>query len=110
MLPRVYSPNANGSLFPSQNENTSIFGNVDHIFNTNLDVNQPLRPYCPQQNTSNDLNFGSEDRSKTNLIINYLPQSFDQNDLQRLFERIGPIRQCKLIRDKVSKLSNITSM
>ncbi|KAL5969036.1 L-serine dehydratase/L-threonine deaminase [Taenia solium] len=41
-----------------------------------------------------------EDRSRTNLIINYLPQSFDQVDLQRLFERLGPIRQCKLIRDK----------
>ncbi|KAF5394515.1 Serine dehydratase [Paragonimus heterotremus] len=44
--------------------------------------------------------FFNEDRSRTNLIINYLPQSYDQNDLQRLFERVGPIRQCKLIRDK----------
>ncbi|BHF73034.1 hypothetical protein SprV_0401610800 [Sparganum proliferum] len=26
--------------------------------------------------------------------------SYDQSDLQRLFERLGPIRQCKLIRDK----------
>ncbi|KAK4474193.1 hypothetical protein MN116_003491 [Schistosoma mekongi] len=42
----------------------------------------------------------NEDRSRTNLIINYLPQSYDQNDLQHLFERVGPIRQCKLIRDK----------
>ncbi|VDP80073.1 unnamed protein product [Echinostoma caproni] len=31
--------------------------------------------------------FFNEDRSRTNLIINYLPQSYDQNDLQRLFER-----------------------
>ncbi|CAH8459266.1 unnamed protein product [Schistosoma rodhaini] len=55
--------------------------------------------------TSNNQNGNSntlcnEDRSRTNLIINYLPQSYDQNDLQRLFERVGPIRQCKLIRDK----------
>lgn len=51
--------------------------------------------------STNSSMFFNEDRSRTNLIINYLPQSYDQNDLQRLFERVGPIRQCKLIRDKV---------
>ncbi|CAL8078277.1 unnamed protein product [Calicophoron daubneyi] len=51
-------------------------------------------------NLTNSNGFFNEDRSRTNLIINYLPQSYDQNDLQRLFERVGPIRQCKLIRDK----------
>nr|CAH8828189.1 unnamed protein product [Trichobilharzia regenti] len=62
---------------------------------------------CLLQNgqNGNGGTFLNEDRSRTNLIINYLPQSFDQNDLQRLFERVGPIRQCKLIRDKESGAS-----
>ncbi|KAL3316316.1 hypothetical protein Ciccas_005042 [Cichlidogyrus casuarinus] len=47
----------------------------------------------------------NEDRSKTNLIINYLPQTFDQCDVLRLFELVGPVRQCKLIRDKASGAS-----
>lgn len=55
----------------------------------------------PSHNANTAGVFFNEDRSRTNLIINYLPQSYDQNDLQRLFERVGPIRQCKLIRDKV---------
>ncbi|VDQ04304.1 unnamed protein product [Trichobilharzia regenti] len=38
--------------------------------------------------------FLNEDRSRTNLIINYLPQSFDQNDLQRLFERESGASLC----------------
>ncbi|KAA0189325.1 L serine dehydratase:l threonine deaminase [Fasciolopsis buskii] len=54
----------------------------------------------PSHNANTAGVFFNEDRSRTNLIINYLPQSYDQNDLQRLFERVGPIRQCKLIRDK----------
>ncbi|CAH8561352.1 unnamed protein product [Dicrocoelium dendriticum] len=60
-----------------------------------LNLSSQLGPTSPA-----DSSFFNEDRSRTNLIINYLPQSYDQNDLQRLFERVGPIRQCKLIRDK----------
>ncbi|VDM33290.1 unnamed protein product [Hydatigera taeniaeformis] len=103
MLPNGFSSNPLNGLFSAQNESSSIFGSADAAFNTGQDVSQPLRPLCLQQNVvtaSSSLNLGAEDRSRTNLIINYLPQSFDQVDLQRLFERLGPIRQCKLIRDK----------
>lgn len=105
MLPNGFPSNPLNGLFSTQNECSSIFGSADATFNANQDVSQPLRPLCLQQNivnSSSSLNLGMEDRSRTNLIINYLPQSFDQVDLQRLFERLGPIRQCKLIRDKVS--------
>lgn len=42
------------------------------------------------------------DTSRTNIIINYLPQSMTQDDVFSLFSTIGEIENCKLIRDKVS--------
>ena len=42
------------------------------------------------------------DESKTNLIINYLPQSMTQEDLRNLFISIGELESCKLIRDKLT--------
>lgn len=79
----------NGSLM-------SMNGNVDLSRSKYFGLSQSIAPYAMSGSGS-----FNEDRSRTNLIINYLPQSYDQNDLQRLFERVGPIRQCKLIRDKV---------
>ncbi|CAH8491393.1 unnamed protein product [Heterobilharzia americana] len=98
-------------VFPSlpfqdstSNSVTSPVLNVNRQNPTNLDAISQLKFLGLNlvQNGSGG-NAGmlfNEDRSRTNLIINYLPQSYDQNDLQRLFERVGPIRQCKLIRDK----------
>lgn len=40
--------------------------------------------------------------SKTNLIVNYLPQTMTQEDIRSLFASIGELESCKLIRDKTS--------
>lgn len=40
------------------------------------------------------------DDSKTNLIINYLPQNMSQEEIRSLFSSIGEVESCKLIRDK----------
>lgn len=40
--------------------------------------------------------------SKTNLIINYLPQNMSQDELRSLFSSIGEVESAKLIRDKVA--------
>lgn len=40
------------------------------------------------------------DDSKTNLIINYLPQNMTQEEIRSLFCSIGEVDSCKLIRDK----------
>uniref|UniRef100_A0A8R1DMX6 RRM domain-containing protein n=1 Tax=Caenorhabditis japonica TaxID=281687 RepID=A0A8R1DMX6_CAEJA len=40
--------------------------------------------------------------SKTNLIINYLPQGMSQEEVRSLFTSIGEIESCKLVRDKVT--------
>ncbi|XP_061899247.1 ELAV-like protein 1 isoform X1 [Entelurus aequoreus] len=39
---------------------------------------------------------------KTNLIVNYLPQSMAQEDLRKLFSTVGEVESAKLIRDKVA--------
>ncbi|KAE9553105.1 hypothetical protein FO519_003694 [Halicephalobus sp. NKZ332] len=40
--------------------------------------------------------------SKTNLIINYLPQNMNQDEVRALFANMGEIESCKLVRDKVT--------
>lgn len=40
--------------------------------------------------------------AKTNLIVNYLPQSMSQDELRSLFSSIGEVESAKLIRDKVA--------
>lgn len=44
----------------------------------------------------------SKGESKTNLIVNYLPQTMTQEELRSLFSSIGELESCKLIRDKVT--------
>lgn len=40
--------------------------------------------------------------SKTNLIVNYLPQNMTQEEIRSLFSSIGEVESCKLVRDKSS--------
>ncbi|XP_065201809.1 ELAV-like protein 3 [Planococcus citri] len=44
----------------------------------------------------------SINESKTNLIVNYLPQTMTQEEVRSLFASIGEVESCKLIRDKVT--------
>ena len=43
-----------------------------------------------------------DDKQKTNLIVNYLPQTMTQEEIRSLFSSIGEVESCKLIRDKVT--------
>ena len=43
-----------------------------------------------------------DDCSRTNLIVNYLPQTMTQEEIRSLFSSIGEVESCKLIRDKVT--------
>ncbi len=42
--------------------------------------------------------------SRTNLIVNYLPQNMTQDEIKALFASIGQVDSCKLIKDKLSGL------
>jgi RNA recognition motif-containing protein len=50
----------------------------------------------------NDLNTSFNDFTKTNLIVNYLPQNMTQDEIKQLFSSIGPVESCKLVKDKIS--------
>ncbi|XP_071097501.1 ELAV-like protein 1 [Haliotis cracherodii] len=45
------------------------------------------------------------DNSNTNLIINYLPQTLSDEEFRSMFLSIGPIKSCKIVRDKSSGYS-----
>lgn len=53
-----------------------------------------------------DNGFGEQlmedEDSRTNLIVNYLPQSMSQDELRSLFSSVGDVESAKLIRDKVA--------
>ena len=53
--------------------------------------------------------LGNAEDSKTNLIVNYLPQTMTQEEIRSLFSSIGEVESCKLIRDKVTGNSSIKS-
>ena len=55
----------------------------------------PTQRYCTEPN----VDIGE---SKTNLIINYLPQGMSQEEVRALFASIGEVESCKLVRDKIS--------
>lgn len=56
------------------------------------------------QQNGNGSSTGSngQEESKTNLIVNYLPQTMTQEEIRLLFSSIGEVESCKLIRDKVT--------
>jgi len=43
--------------------------------------------------------------SKTNLIINYLPQSLSDDEFRKMFLEIGPVNSCKVVRDRATNYS-----
>lgn len=55
----------------------------------------------PDSGTQNGNGNGNDD-AKTNLIVNYLPQTMTQEEIRSLFSSIGELESCKLIRDKMT--------
>ncbi|KAI6058401.1 ELAV-like protein 2 isoform X8 [Aix galericulata] len=53
-------------------------------------------------NCSSPVDSGHTEDSKTNLIVNYLPQNMTQEELKSLFGSVGEIESCKLVRDKIT--------
>eukprot|EP00112_Aurelia_sp_Birch-Aquarium-sp1_P014858 Seg3239.2 transcript_id=Seg3239.2/GoldUCD/mRNA.D3Y31 product="ELAV-like protein 2" protein_id=Seg3239.2/GoldUCD/D3Y31 len=54
---------------------------------------------------SNNQEEYNSDISKTNLIVNYLPQEMTEEELRTLFSSIGPLESCKLIKNKMTRVS-----
>lgn len=66
-----------------------------------------LEPTAQQNGRSGSIGSGTDDISKTNLIVNYLPQTMTQDEVKSLFGSIGEVESCKLIRDKVTGNLNL---
>ncbi|XP_018334976.1 ELAV-like protein 1 [Agrilus planipennis] len=62
-----------------------------------------------QQNGGSGGQGGGQEESKTNLIVNYLPQTMTQEEIRSLFSSIGEVESCKLIRDKVTGEASLPS-
>lgn len=50
-----------------------------------------------------------DEDARTNLIVNYLPQSMSQEELRSLFSSVGDVESAKLIRDKVAGNTQIST-
>lgn len=48
-----------------------------------------------------DMNATPTPTDHNNLIVNYLPDTMTQTDLQKMFESFGEIDSCKLIMNRV---------
>ena len=77
---------------------------VFHLFQItagNLSVPEPVAmdTTSPTQNGGSN---GIAEDSKTNLIVNYLPQGMTQEEIRSLFSSLGDVESCKLIRDKTT--------
>lgn len=53
----------------------------------------------PQSNGSSVISSGSNE-SRTNLIVNYLPQTMTEEEIRSLFSSVGEVESVKLVRDK----------
>lgn len=61
-------------------------------------------PQCVQELYNNGFEdqLMEDEDARTNLIVNYLPQSMSQEELRSLFSSVGDVESAKLIRDKVA--------
>lgn len=59
---------------------------------------QQPQPQQQQQAQQQQQTKGNEE-PRTNLIINYLPQSMTEKDLYSLFVTIGPVESCRVMKD-----------
>lgn len=78
-------------------------GNGTQMLNGSSPVSGPS-PYNGNGNgnSTNGSNGSLNEDSKTNLIVNYLPQTMTQEEIRALFASVGEVESCKLIRDKVT--------
>ena len=65
-------------------------------------ANIPQAPMSDNGSVSSNGDKEMDEENKTNLIVNYLPQTMTQEEIRSLFSSIGEVESCKLIRDKVT--------
>uniref|UniRef100_A0A1B6LLS9 RRM domain-containing protein n=1 Tax=Graphocephala atropunctata TaxID=36148 RepID=A0A1B6LLS9_9HEMI len=82
---------------------TMMQNGMDTIPQQNGSIHTNSSSSSNSHNSSSQTNpGGNQEESKTNLIVNYLPQTMTQEEIRSLFSSIGDVESCKLIRDKVT--------
>lgn len=79
-------------------ENNNILQNLNGNYPSMMSAGPDPESICGDENDPNFNDFSS----KTNLIVNYLPQNMTQEEIKSLFSSIGQVDSCKLIKDKLS--------
>ncbi|XP_063832924.1 sex-lethal homolog [Ostrinia nubilalis] len=59
----------------------------------------PHSRYWGSMSEGGGISAAGGDSCKTNLIVNYLPQSMTEKDLYAMFMTIGPIESCRVMKD-----------
>jgi len=86
---------------PCQSPMANICESTAHMV-TPIVTSTPTHQSAPHSRMSP---FTGGQESKTNLIVNYLPQNYTQDQLRELFSSIGDIETCKLCRHRETKMS-----
>jgi len=79
-----------GSGSSDDHHQQQLNGSGHHHELSEHEANSLMNDYCNNAN------------SKTNLIVNYLPQNMTQDEIKELFSSIGQVESCKLIKDKLT--------
>ena len=93
---------SNNNAINMMNQNGSASASHDSLlYGADDQQQQHGHHHEMSDNEANSLMYCS-DNSKTNLIVNYLPQNMTQDEIKELFSSIGPVESCKLIKDKLT--------
>ncbi|CAF3358690.1 unnamed protein product [Rotaria sp. Silwood1] len=99
---KVLTPTSNKSqeLIDNQQNEDEYFYSEMAAFNRQNGNTSETRSIGGSSLTDDESNIS--DKIRTNLIINYLPQTMTQDEIKDLFGTIGAIESCKLVRDKTT--------
>ncbi|XP_046327879.1 ELAV-like protein 1 isoform X2 [Haliotis cracherodii] len=92
--------NCNQSSYPLCNPCMITLADGHNMMDPQSQVGVAAHTQVTNGGTTSPTDSHSDDLSKTNLIVNYLPQTMTQEDIRSLFSSIGEVESCKLIRDK----------
>jgi RNA recognition motif-containing protein len=80
------------TLPENQSRNATATPNLQLNVEKNIHEDSKMNDQQQQRHKSNN-----DDR--TNLIINYLPQSMTEKELYSMFVTIGPVESCRVMKD-----------
>jgi hypothetical protein len=89
------------SLFPNVRFVSNLlvcFHIFTHSFIAGVKKDEPSSP------TLSSPAGGVNGSSRTNLIINYLPQTMSNDEVQQMFSAVGELASCKLVKDKITSM------